>query len=291
MNQIQLSEIVAAGPKKFAQWLVQHNFLNSFCKLCAQPMTVVDSTKFHLDKVCFWCDRCCVSVSVRQHTIWEKKHLSLEVCFHLLIAFKSKASCAVASREWGVSKVSVGKLFYEFKMLVVTFMKNPYIHKMLNFTKSGNGIYEIDESIIVHVKTTSGTKIQWIFGIYEQETGKVFLERIANRKAQTLIPLIKKHVPFWSVVCTDSLTSYNSLNKRYFHYKVDHNIGDYSHEDKLPTGKHFTVTTNSIEQIWNSLKGPIHPKKKTIKEIDRQIQMLMFNQMKFPFENLVKPKH
>lgn len=250
-------------------------------------MIVKDHQSSHLDHVSNFCTICNHFISIRQNTIWSGKHISLETCFHLLVAFKSKASISVASREWGVSTNSVGKLFYEFKSLLVNYMHNPYVIQMRKFTEIDYGIYEIDESEVVKVKTPGGIKKQWIFGIYERATGKVFLQRIPNRRASTLIPIIKAHVPFWAVVITDSLKSYNSLKKRYFHYSVNHNIGDYSHQDKLPLGQQFTVTTNDIEQIWCSFKGPL-AKTTSMKEIDYEILQIEFHQLQIPFEHLVK---
>jgi len=106
-------------------------------------------------------------------------------------------------------------------------MNNPYVKKQCEFAKHPQHdhyhqfhIYEVDESIIVNVHDDNDRHKfqQWIFGIHERDTGKIFLQRIFDRTGQTLVSLVERHIPYGSIVITDSLSSYNALKKQLFSF-------------------------------------------------------------------------
>ncbi len=63
-----------------------------------------------------------------------------------------------------------------------------------------------------------------------------------------LNPAIRKHVEEGTVLYTDSLNSYKSLDKSYKHSSVNHNKGEYVRGE---------VSTNAIENFWSLLKRSI----------------------------------
>ncbi|KAG0440433.1 hypothetical protein DMUE_1754 [Dictyocoela muelleri] len=60
----------------------------------------------------------------------------------------------------------------------------------------GNHIVEVDESVIAKRKYNSGrlTKMVWVFGLIERDTGKCHIEIVQSRDKKTLEKIIKKHV-------------------------------------------------------------------------------------------------
>ena len=69
---------------------------------------------------------------------------------------------------------------------------------------------------------------------------------VENRKKETLIPLIKAHVPESSIITTDCFRTYNDLDKEYLHLTVDHSKEFVDSE----TGAH----TQNIESLWSRVK-------------------------------------
>lgn len=83
-----------------------------------------------------------------------------------------------------------------------------------------------------------------VFGLLKRG-GKVYTAVIVNAKAETLIPLIKEKVKPDSIVYTDALGSYNSLDVSEFHHlRINHS------ELFADQRNHI----NGIENFWNQAK-------------------------------------
>ena len=83
-----------------------------------------------------------------------------------------------------------------------------------------------------------------VFGLLKRG-GKVYTAVIVNAKAETLIPLIKEKVEPDSIVYTDALGSYNSLDVSEFHHlRINHS------ELFADQRNHI----NGIENFWNQAK-------------------------------------
>jgi len=148
----------------------------------------------------------------------------------------------------------------------------------------GNDVVEIDESVVlnvyddVHNVTVPRT---WIMGIKERSSGLLWLERVPDRRAVSLIPVIEAHVPFDTIVCTDEFSSYQQLSDRaYRHYTVNHSADDYDHADTYFDGHNdnpFVVTTNGMEGVWANMKGRIrNAQYRTYTHVDRTLSQMMF---------------
>lgn len=122
-------------------------------------------------------------------------------------------------------------------------------------------IYEIDETLVKrawHDYGSNTTYLQWILGILNRNTGRVIVRLVKDRTASTLEHNIKKYVPKGSIICTDELSSYNNLYQLgYQHFKNNHKLRDYSHEDYTETKEKIVVTINHLESYWHEYKAHI----------------------------------
>ena len=106
---------------------------------------------------------------------------------------------------------------------------------------------EIDESKFGKRKYHRGHHVEgcWVFGGVERETGRVFMEVVVRRDANTLIPLLEKWVEKGTTVMSDCWKAYDKM-EGFVHMKVNHslNFGD------PETG----TQTNTIESTWRHAK-------------------------------------
>ena len=128
-----------------------------------------------------------------------------------------------------------------------------------------SGIVEVDETYMggkwinkrkrIRDKGTKrgrGTSKQPVFGIYARK-GIVWAELVADAKAKTLQPLIRKQVRKGSTVCSDTWKGYTGIaHQGYVHRMVEHGKGEYSDLK----GTHI----NGLEGFWGYLKRQLAAK-------------------------------
>ena len=106
------------------------------------------------------------------------------------------------------------------------------------------------------------TKIT-VFGMVQRD-GKLRLQKIANTKKATLMPLIQSSVTPGTTVYSDEAQCYKWMRQSYEHNLVAHSLGEYVRED---------VYTNTIEGVFSHFKrsivGVYH--KASDKHIDRYL--------------------
>jgi transposase len=80
-----------------------------------------------------------------------------------------------------------------------------------------------------------------VFGLLKRD-GKVYTKIITNVKASTLMPIIRERIVPESIVYSDSLRSYNTLDvSEFHHFRINHS--------KLFADKRNHI--NGIENFWN----------------------------------------
>jgi transposase-like protein len=125
-------------------------------------------------------------------------------------------------------------------------------------------VVEIDESKFGRRKYNRGHRVEgvWVMGGVERTKERgVFLVEVPDRRAETLLKLIKKYVRDGSIVYTDMFSSYRNLERELgmMHFTVNHSLGFINPE----TGVH----TNTIEGTWCGIKFKINPRNRVKKFI------------------------
>ncbi|UYV68842.1 hypothetical protein LAZ67_6001230 [Cordylochernes scorpioides] len=122
---------------------------------------------------------------------------------------------------------------------------------------------QIDESLFGHNKKTKNhcaktAEGHWVFGGVDVETKDFFFQVVADRRARTLIAVIKKYVLPGTTIISDGFRSYYKLDQEGFdHLVVNHKL----HFKDPETGAH----TNNIEATWGAAKK-LHVGKRKVKD-------------------------
>nr|XP_022904005.1 uncharacterized protein LOC111416268 [Onthophagus taurus] len=88
-------------------------------------------------------------------------------------------------------------------------------------------IVEIDESKFGRRKYHRGRQVegQWVFGAYEHGTGRVFMEIVEERTADTLVPIIQKYILPGTTIVSDYWKAHDCLERNgYVDLRVNHSI-------------------------------------------------------------------
>ena len=115
-------------------------------------------------------------------------------------------------------------------------------------------IIEVDESKLFHAKYNRGDMLgrqyDWVFGMLERGTNKVRFFHVADRTANTLLPIIAANVEAGSTIVSDGWATYggiNNLQLQYNHQWVNHRVNFVNPADPL-------VHTQGIEATCGALK-------------------------------------
>ena len=136
-----------------------------------------------------------------------------------------------------------------------------------------DGQVELDESYFGGVRKrkmgrATANKVI-VFGILKRG-GKVYTLVVENRRAQSLLPVIKEKIKPDSVVYTDSFRSYDVLDISSFHHKR------INHELLFAEGRNHI---NGIENFWSQAKRTL----RRYNGIDRKSFPLFLKECEFRF--------
>jgi len=181
------------------------------------------------------CDNCMKTFTDLTGTIYAKTKVSLwKWVYGLTILLESTGSLSAAelSRNIEVSYPTALKMMRKIRGS----LENERFEGKLT------GICESDEAWISHKKNQ-----QILLGTVERN-GRLKLFPVLDRSETSLYFPHRKYVEQGSMVCTDRLSTYNTLDHRYIHHSVNHSIGEFAWNH---------VHTNTIEGVWSMFKGVI----------------------------------
>ncbi len=119
----------------------------------------------------------------------------------------------------------------------------------------GQGIImEIDESKIGKRKYNRGRCVDGVLVFSEIECNtkllKCFFSTVPNRKSETLLPIIKRHILPGTTIHSDFWKAYDYLaTECYIHEKVNHS-------ETFMTEN--AIHTNNIQRRWHAVKKSLH---------------------------------
>lgn len=212
----------------------------------------------------FRCSRkqCKVEFSHRKHTFFFGSRLNCAQILHLGYLWLNKCTQTQTINQTGHNPNTVTSFHNHFRHLVSSTLEEN------DQTIGGNGIIvQVDETKLGKRKYNRGHRVDgvWVFaGVEITEERKIFLVRVQDRTADTLLDIIQRYVKPGSIIHTDMFRSYSQITSRlgFQHETVNHS-------------KHFAnpingVNTNTIEGNNNAIKILIKPRNRT-KEIDEHL--------------------
>jgi len=199
--------------------------------------------------------------SIRNGSFFENTKLSLSELFCLMYYWAVEKSVSQAVEDLGISLRTVTKVYERIRAKVGEYIDS------VPLQLGGPGIIcQIDESCFSHkVKAHRGRAPResiWVFGIIDssQYRRNFHVEIVANRSANTLLPIISRNVLPGTTIYSDEWAAYARINSELglTHGTVNHSL----YFVDPSTGVH----TQKIESLWNVLKYRI----KTMKGVRRE---------------------
>jgi len=155
----------------------------------------------------------------------------------LIEFFVVETTARIASKIVGINKSSAAYYFHRLRKLI--FEKT---EKESN--KFFDGKIELDESYFGGKRGRGATGKIIVFGILKRGR-KVYMQPVENVAKATLMPIIHRKIQPDSIVYTDCLASYNSLDTSGFkHSRINHKT------DFATAKSHI----NGIENFWSQAK-------------------------------------
>jgi transposase-like protein len=94
-------------------------------------------------------------------------------------------------------------------------------------------------------------KKQWVFVMYERETGILIMVPVARRNSKTLIPILTKWIKQHTTIVSDMWKAYDPISKnagkKWTHWNVNHSQNYVNPENSA-------MHTQGIESSWRSVK-------------------------------------
>ena len=163
----------------------------------------------------------------------------------LIVCSKKGLSSHQLAKEIGITQKSA----WYMEQNIRNMLGNKQYKNMLG------GIVEVDEVYMVRdrsIKTKAGfgTNKQKVFGMRERnsetnEFGELRIQHVKKVNSATLYPIILNSVEAGSLIMSDELGVYKSLDEFFTHYVINHGRRQYVDGD---------IHTNSIEGAWSHLR-------------------------------------
>lgn len=194
------------------------------------------------------CEYCGNQVSPMADTPFERTRTPLRDWFHVMLLFcttRNGVAAKEVERQLGVTYKTAWRMCHEIRK---------YMGSVDGDTPLGGPMVgvEIDETYIGGYMPggIGGKGKAVVFGMLERD-GKIMTGVVANRKRETLLPIIQDNIRPLSTVHTDEHTAYLTLGMHKFdHQHVNHRRGEYV--------GFLGTSVNGLESYWAQLKRGIN---------------------------------
>ena len=244
------------------------------CEKCGSKLSRHEDKRLS-DGFSFRCVKgsCHKSYSIRYRSWLQHVRIGLEIMFKLMYMwcyqFTSKQIC----HELNLFKLTVSEKFQSFREVCkIEFAKHEVI--------GGQGmVVQIDETLIYKRKYDRGRfpAQVWVFGGIDEQ-GKIFLEVVQQRNAQTLTEVLLRRVAPRSIIYSDEWRGYTNIPDHFEHYQVNHSQNFVNPVDG--------TNTQRIEGTWSVLKRVLRMKgTRKCDDIDGYLSEFIFRSQNkdFPF--------
>lgn len=239
------------------------------CPACMRPMTV------YIERELWRCTnrRCQRSLSIRHKSFFANSKLSCRKILNIARKWLNGDSTNSIVSSTAVSRPSVTSFLSYLREVVADSLE------VEDYTIGGEGIIvEIDETKISKRKYNRGHRVEgaWVLGGVERtEERKLFLVEVPDRTANTLLPILRRHIRPGSIIYSDMFRSYFNIQTELDmqHETVNHSIEfarDINLTDLNEAPQITRIHTNSIEGTWAALKISI-PKRNRTKNIEEHL--------------------
>lgn len=210
---------------------------------------------------------CYKKFTVKVGTIFEQSHIPLRTWFaaiYLITAHKKGISSLQLGRDLNITQKTAWFLLHRVREMLKaerpqmlannvevdeTYVGGKEKNRHANKKKLPQGV---NSTISERRKLTNGRSLAdkaVVLGLVERN-GKVIAYRIPDAKAESIIPLIDKHVVKGSTMLTDEYYAYGRLEELgYQHKSIQHNLKIYVQGE---------IHTNTIENFWSVLKRGLY---------------------------------
>lgn len=141
------------------------------------------------------------------------------------------------------------------KLRAICKQETEYFHKTYAFGDEVDCLcldVEIDEACFGKKRKNGKGKMykkQWVFGITQRKSQKVYFKLVSDRTKSTLLPLILQHISKSAIIHHDDWPGYRNLHQ----YGYKHLFVKHTDHFKGKDG----ACTNTIEGLWGVLKQRI----------------------------------
>ena len=272
---LQTLETLGPDPLALVLWMVEENFLSVIpdCRYCHSEVNLERFSR-NTDGAVWRCrsQACRRFVRVRENSFFANSNLSLRDQMKLIISFAAEGTAKSTALMLGISRRAVTDYFISCRRnYQAAILANPIMF-------NAGGEYESDECIIEDVKVGNNIRAGiWVQSVAERATGQIYLTRVPDRSAPSLVPTLTALVPPGNFIFTDDWASYRSLPEHgYVHRTVNHSAGEYQRDEWI-YGVHHSIHNNTCEGV-NSLirRRLVYRSRRTLEYLDLILSEIIY---------------
>lgn len=272
---LQTLETLGRDPIDLVLWMIDENFLPviQICRYC-QSEVHLERFSRNTDGVVWRCTRqaCRKFVGVRENSFFANSNLGLRVQMKLIITFAADGTAKSTAQMLDISRQTVTNYFIACRRnYQAAILTDP-----IEFQAGGE--YEADECLIEDVNAGNNIRTDiWVQSIAERATGQIYLTRVPDRSAASLMPTVTTLVPPGNYVFTDEWSSYRSLPQYgYVHRTVNHSAGEYQRDEWIYGVRH-SIHNNTCEGVNSLIRRRLaYRSRRTLDYLDLILSEIMY---------------
>lgn len=233
------------------RYCINTGLISSNKTCCGENSMVIINKKGYINLKAYRCKLCKKIKNILGDKLISSPKLQLKDYFYSIYKFLELNFEKDVIRNANISKLT----FQKIKSNINNFIHNEFLISQ-QIKLGGEGVsIQIDETVISHgvlIENPSNMEdessgIIWLVGIIEQESKRIKLFIVENRRSDTFLQIFQENLHQGTVIISDGYSSYPNAVRRFGsrHIVVNHSRGFKNFEG---------FTTNNIENLWQLLK-------------------------------------